>query len=85
MERALDIQVVGEAGDGTEVQQLTADLRLQRLLLDQALPGQRPAETVAWLRERCPETAVLVLTAHDVDVCLAAMVEARVAGSTRLP
>ena len=85
LERALDIQVVGEAKDGTEVQQLTADLRPQMLLLDQALPGPRPAETVAWVRAHCPETAVLVLTAHDVDVCLVAMVEARVAGSTRLP
>ena len=57
LERAPDIQVVGKAEGGTEAQQLTTNLRLQVLLLDQALPGPRPAETVAWVRARCPETA----------------------------
>ena len=71
---------MGEAGDGTEVQRLTGDLRPQVLVLDLRMPGPRPAETVAWVRAHCPETAVLVLTAHDVDGYLAAMVEAGVAG-----
>jgi DNA-binding NarL/FixJ family response regulator len=67
LERTSDIQVVGEAEDGTEAQQLTADLRPQVLLLDQALPGPRPAEMVTWVRARCPETAVLV---HQHSPCL---------------
>ena len=80
LEKAPDIQVVGEAKDGTEAQQLTAGLRPQVLLLDLRMPGPRPAETVAWVRAHCPETAVLVLTAHDVDGYLAAMVEVGAAG-----
>jgi len=80
LERAPDIKVVGEAEDGMEAQQSTADLRPQVLLLDLRMPGPRPAETVAWVQARCPETAVLVLTAHDVDGYLAAMVEAGAAG-----
>ena len=80
LERAPDIQVVGEADDGTKVQQLTADLRPQVLLLDLRMPGPRPVETMAWVRAHCPETTVLVLTAHDVDGYLAAMVEAGAAG-----
>ena len=80
LEKAPDIQVVGEAEDGTEAQQLTADLRPQVLLLDLRMPGPRPSETVAWVRAHCPETAVLVLTAHDVDGYLVAMVEAGAAG-----
>jgi DNA-binding NarL/FixJ family response regulator len=80
LEKAPDIQVVGEAEDGTEAQQLTADLRPQVLLLNLRMPGPRPVETVAWVRAHCPETAVLVLTAHDVDGYLAAMVEAGAAG-----
>ena len=71
---------MGEAEDGMEAQQLTADLRPQVLLLDQALPGPRPAETVTWVRARCPETAVPVLTAHNRDDYPAAMVEAGAAG-----
>ena len=55
-------------------------LRPQVLLLDLRMPGPRPVETVAWVRAHCPETAVLVLTAHDVDGYLAAMVEAGAAG-----
>jgi DNA-binding NarL/FixJ family response regulator len=65
---------------GGEALRLIEELRPQVLLLDQALPGPRPAETVAWVRAHCPETAVLVLTAHDVDGYLAAMVEAGAAG-----
>ena len=80
LEKAPDVQVVGEAKDGTEAQQLTAGLRPQVLLLDLRMPGPRPVETVAWVRAHCPETAVLVLTAHDVDGYLAAMVEAGAAG-----
>ena len=80
LEKAPDIQVVGEARDGTEAQQLTASLRPQVLLLDLRMPGPRPAETVAWVQTHCPETAVLVLTAHDVDCYLAAMVEAGAVG-----
>ena len=67
MEKAPDIQVVGEAEDGTEAQQLTADLRPQVLLLDLRMPGPRPVETVAWVRAHCPETAVLV---HQHSPCL---------------
>ena len=40
----------------------------------------RPDMAVAWVRAHCPETAVLVLTAHDVDGYLAAMVEVGAAG-----
>jgi DNA-binding NarL/FixJ family response regulator len=80
LEKAPDAQVVGEAEDGAEAQQLTSDLRPQVLLLDLRMPGPRPVETVAWVRAHCPETAVLVLTAHDVDGYLAAMVEVGAAG-----
>ena len=37
------------------------------------MPSPRPAETVAWVRAHCPETTVLVLTAHDRDDYLARM------------
>lgn len=65
---------------GDEALRLIEELRPRVLLLGQALPGPRPAETMAWVRARCPEMAVLVLTAHDVDGYLAAMVEAGAAG-----
>ncbi|NLF13971.1 MAG: response regulator transcription factor [Anaerolineaceae bacterium] len=80
LEKASDIQVVGEAGDGEEARRLAEELGPQVLLLDLSMPGPKPEDTVAWVRGHSPETAVLVLTAHDVDAYLAAMVAAGIAG-----
>ena len=80
LEKTSGIEVVGEAGDGEEVRRLAEELCPQVLLLDLRMPGPRPEETVAWVRAYCPETAVLVLTAHDVDAYLAAMMGAGIAG-----
>jgi DNA-binding NarL/FixJ family response regulator len=80
LEKAPDIQVVGEAIEGAEVQRLTAELYPQVLLLDLRMPGPKPEEMVAWVRAHYPETAVLVLTAYDVNHYLARMVAAGAAG-----
>lgn len=69
LEKAPDIQVVGEATEGAEVRRLTAELYPQVLLLDLGMPGPPVEETVAWVRAHHPETAVLVLTAYDVNTC----------------
>jgi len=80
LERADDIQVVGEAPDGFKVQQMVAKFRPQVLLLDLKMPGPSPTELERWVRENCPETVTLVLTAHDRDVYLANMMDAGAAG-----
>jgi DNA-binding NarL/FixJ family response regulator len=75
-----DIQVVGEAGDGIEAQELIAKLHPRILLLDLQMPGLRPVEVEKWVRAHCPDTITLVLTAHDRDAYLASMMEAGTAG-----
>jgi DNA-binding NarL/FixJ family response regulator len=80
VENTPDLQVVGEASDGLEARRLTADLSPDVLLLDLHMRGPRPPETVAWVRANYPQTAVLILTAHDVNSYLAAMISAGAAG-----
>ncbi|OIN88311.1 MAG: hypothetical protein AUJ21_11145 [Anaerolineae bacterium CG1_02_58_13] len=78
--QAGDIEIIGEAQDGFEVQRMVAELRPRILLLDLRMPGPRPHELEKWMRENYPETVTLVLTAHDRDTHLARMMEAGVAG-----
>lgn len=80
LSQADDIEVIGEAQDGYEAQQMVAELRPRILLLDLRMPGPRPAELEKWVRENYPETDTLVLTAHDRDAYLADMMSAGVAG-----
>ena len=80
LEKAADIEIVGEAHDGAEVRRLTAELRPDVVLLDLVMPGLRPVEFVHWVQANCPATEVLPLTAHDWDYYLAEMLEAGAAG-----
>jgi len=75
-----DIQIVGEAETGEEVQQLVGELRPRILLLDLKMPGPHPAEIEKWVRTNYPETITLVLTGHDRDSYLSRMVDAGAAG-----
>ena len=70
-----DIEVIGEAADGWAAQDVVARLRPDVLLLDLQMPGPGGAELAAWVREHCPETVTLVLTAHDRDAYLAEMLD----------
>jgi len=70
---APDIVVVGVAEDGAAAQQLVTRLHPRVLLLDLLMPGPGPAEIALWVQAHHPETAVLVLTAHDRDYYLAQM------------
>jgi DNA-binding NarL/FixJ family response regulator len=75
-----DFQIVGEAQNGNEAQELVAKLRPQILLLDLKMPGLRSAEVEKWVRENHPETNTLILTAHDRDFYLKEMMDAGATG-----
>jgi len=80
IQKASDMQVIGEAQDGNQIKQKVAKLQPNVLLLDLVMPHHKPAELEKWVRENFPETVTLVLTAHDRDAYLAGMMEAGAVG-----
>ncbi len=75
-----DVALVGEATSGDEVQRLCQKLQPDVLLLDLNMPGPSSFEIVAYLRECCPGTNVLILTAYDDDAYIHGLMAAGVAG-----
>lgn len=59
-----DMEVVGEAQDGTEVLKMARALKPNVLVLDISMPGFSGLELVPLLREALPETQIVVLSVH---------------------
>ena len=75
-----DISVIGEASDGDEAQRIAVDLKPDLLLLDLNMPGPKATDTISFVRETIPETKVIMLTAHDDDAYVRAVMRAGVSG-----
>lgn len=75
-----NIDVVGEATNGAEVQTLVRDLLPDLLLLDLSMPGPSPLETIAAIRGLSPDTRILVLTAYDDDAYVRSIIKVGVDG-----
>ncbi|MFC4102267.1 response regulator [Paenibacillus xanthanilyticus] len=76
-----DIEVVGEASDGDEGIRAAESLRPDVILMDLSMPhGKDGLTAAAELKERMPETAVLILTMHDDDEYLFRAINAGAAG-----
>jgi DNA-binding NarL/FixJ family response regulator len=59
-----DLPVVGEAADGREVAPLVERLRPDVLIVDVMLPGRGGLEVTREVRERFPQTRVVVLSMY---------------------
>lgn len=71
-----DAEVVGEAGEMTQLKALASAMRPDLILLDCNMPGGEAAETIVSLRASSPETRLIVLTAEHSGVTLRALVRA---------
>jgi NarL family two-component system response regulator LiaR len=80
VQRERDMEVVGEAGDGEEAIELTSRLRPNVVIMDIAMPKVNGIEATKRIKELCPGTAVLVLTAYDNEQYVFALLEAGAAG-----
>jgi DNA-binding NarL/FixJ family response regulator len=65
LESESDIEVVGEAGSGSEAISLASELRPDVVVLDISMPDQSGLEVAARLRSAVGATRVLILSMHD--------------------
>ncbi len=65
LEAEPDLRVIGEAADAPSAAKLTEDRRPRVLVLDLQMPGAEPRADVPRLREKAPDTAVVVLTMQN--------------------
>jgi len=62
------IEVVGEASEGAEAIRMALELRPDVVLMDVSMPhGMDGLAATAELKQRLPETNILILTMHDDD------------------
>jgi two-component system, NarL family, response regulator NreC len=71
-----DLRVVGEAENGHEALKLAEELRPDVLLADVSMPGPDGIEVTRILRQRIPETRVIILTLYEDDYLITEALEA---------
>ncbi len=76
LERYPDIEVVGEAHDGEEAIALAKALQPDVVIMDVRMPRKSGIEATREIKKENPGLAVLVLTAHDDDEYIFALLEA---------
>jgi DNA-binding NarL/FixJ family response regulator len=60
-----DIEVIGDAADGLEASRQAIDLNPDVVVMDIAMPMLNGVEATEQIRDRCPDTEVLVLSVHS--------------------
>ena len=60
-----DMQVTGEAADGTEVMQRVRELSFDVLMLDLSMPGRSGMELIKLVHAEKPKLRILVLSMHQ--------------------
>lgn len=76
LERQPDFEIVGEASDGSEAITMTKELQPDVVLMDVRMPKVSGVEATRRIKADCPGIKVLVLTAHDDDEYVFALLQA---------
>jgi DNA-binding NarL/FixJ family response regulator len=80
LDREPDLEVVGEAVDGSHAIELVDKLRPDVAVLDIAMPNKNGIQATQEIKQRWPQTSVLVLTGYDDDEYVYAMIDAGAGG-----
>src|SRR3990172_3138033 len=76
LESASDLQVIAEAGDGEEAQQLIEKHKPDVAVLDIQMPKASGIDVTRWVRSQIPNLGILILTAYDDDPYVLAVLQA---------
>lgn len=76
LEQQSDIEIVGEASNGAEAVQLAQELQPDVVVMDVRMPGMSGVEATRRIKADFPDIKVLVLTAHDDDEYVFALLQA---------
>ena len=78
--RQRDMQVVGNAGDGEEAINLVSQLKPDVVVMDIVMPKLNGIEASKQIKKLAPNTAIVILTAHDDADYVLGLLEAGAAG-----
>lgn len=76
LERAADIRVIADAGDGEQAIQLIDAHQPDVAVLDIQMPGESGIEVTRRTRQRYPQMGILILTAYTDDPYVLAVLQA---------
>jgi len=80
LEKAMDIEIVGEASNGEEALHLVEETHPDVLLLDMELPDVQGTQVAQQIRRLYPQVKILALSAHDDSVYVRELLELGAAG-----
>ena len=80
LEDTPDIEVIGEASDGTEAVRMAKELAPQLIVMDCALPGMNGLAATREILAANPEIAVLMLSMHSEETWVSQALEAGARG-----
>jgi DNA-binding NarL/FixJ family response regulator len=80
LEDEADFKVVGSAGTGEQTVALAKELMPDVAIIDVSMPGIAGIEAASQIKEACPKTAILMVSAYDYESFVLAALRAGASG-----